>query len=555
MSGHEPSPLIPIEKKKFLCIEYPGFVKRTDRAIRTLGGESILSEALSNDDQVQLRYRAKDIFSHPINGDFLDTCKLLAKVTRRVKKNKKTGEIVQDDSDAPWTIQILGTVEKTVRFRALADFQYIVPADDKIRQLKEALDMGDVERIVNYRVPDDDDDFDNLRNIPPPTFTPIEAPFNYGYKQNQPVLRVRVRQPDGSYKIKLLNRSRYYGHEVTAIKYDDENIPSKSWHNVKGPSTELEKEAIEAIADLFVDRPIWLRFAIRNNLDPKYHKYITKGLVHIAYTFQTGPWRECWVKYGINPKSNPKYYIYQQIDIRRIYKEGQTKRAIYRKTRASSTAKSEVPRQMPNQHVFDGKIVPGASCMYQICDLTDPDFTPITHNQDYIKQYSTKYGGFFYKCVFERLRKKLKLKYGELVDTGSAAPAQNIEEGLADDIAKEIASGRESTIDEEGDEEDDLNSSMITDFEKPAREAIHAMGHDEGSSKRLQQVADEYIEQLASVNKSMANDLEDDTNLDVIDAFEEFDDEDESDGINDEVADSQHQEQQKDIDENVKMRD
>lgn len=115
MSGHEPSPLIPIEKKKFLCVEYPGYVKRPERAIKTLGGESALSESLSSNSQVQLRYRAKDIFSHPINGDMLNSCKLLVKVTRRVKRSKKTGEIVEDD--APWQHQVVGTVEKTVRFR------------------------------------------------------------------------------------------------------------------------------------------------------------------------------------------------------------------------------------------------------------------------------------------------------------------------------------------------------------------------------------------------------------------------------------------------------
>lgn len=55
-----------------------------------------------------------------------------------------------------------------------------------------------METIRNYKIPDDDDDFDNLRNIPPPLFTNIEVPFSYGYKQNAAVVRVRVRQPDGS---------------------------------------------------------------------------------------------------------------------------------------------------------------------------------------------------------------------------------------------------------------------------------------------------------------------------------------------------------------------
>lgn len=115
------------------------------------------------------------------------------------------------------------TVEPNFKFFisvALADFQYIVPKDDKIRRLKEALKIGDgkiqtrvfllkaydssilvafvVDTIMNYKVPNDDEDFNNLRNIPPPAFTAIEAPFSYGYKQNASVLRVRVRQPDGS---------------------------------------------------------------------------------------------------------------------------------------------------------------------------------------------------------------------------------------------------------------------------------------------------------------------------------------------------------------------
>lgn len=92
----------------------------------------------------------------------------------------------------------------------------MVPKDDKIRQLKTAISSGDgnwnhatrqcstltflntVQTIREYKVPDDDDDFENLRNIPPPVFTTVEAPFNYSYKQNASVVRVRVRQPDGS---------------------------------------------------------------------------------------------------------------------------------------------------------------------------------------------------------------------------------------------------------------------------------------------------------------------------------------------------------------------
>lgn len=36
-----------------------------------------------------------------------------------------------------------------------------------------------VEKIINYKIAEDDDDLDNLRNIPPPLFSSLETPFAY----------------------------------------------------------------------------------------------------------------------------------------------------------------------------------------------------------------------------------------------------------------------------------------------------------------------------------------------------------------------------------------
>ncbi|CAO3650424.1 unnamed protein product [Mucor fragilis] len=558
MSGHEPSPLTPIEKKKFLCVEYPGYVKRPERAIKTLGGESALSESLSSNSQVQLRYRAKDIFSHPINGDILNTCKLLVRVTRRVKRSKKTGEVVEDD--APWQHEIVGTVEKTVRFRALADFQYMVPKDDKIRQLKTAISSGDVQTIREYKVPDDDDDFENLRNIPPPVFTTVEAPFNYSYKQNASVVRVRVRQPDGSFSIKLLNRHQYQTLEITSIQYEDENVPSKSWHNLKPPVSDLDKEAVQALADLFEERPICSRYAIMCKLDVKYHKLMKRMLPHVAYTFQNGAWRDCWVKYGLDPRKDPKYYIYQQLDIRRLVKEGSQRKIVSRRANPNviRTRSTHIePKVEPVQYIFDGKIKPGSSSVYQLCDITDPDITPLIENPDYRKGYTTKYAGFFYKCVHERMRKSLKKKYAALLDDGVAPRIYNIEAGLAEEVAKEAAARKDNNGDEEGyevDAEEDDNTLADAAIRKAATDAINAVNNGKGSSKRLQEFADEYIDQLESANKNLANDLEEDIDLDMLDTFEEFDDDDFN-GLEDEEPMTNNSQQTEDMDGDVEMKE
>jgi general transcription factor 3C polypeptide 5 (transcription factor C subunit 1) len=117
MSTNEISPIIPIENKKFLCVEYPGYVRNTQRAIKTLGGENTLADAIANDLTVTINYRPGVTFTHPTTGCVLPSSKLLVKVTRRVKKNKTTGEIEAEDPNTPWKTEVVGTIPKTLRFR------------------------------------------------------------------------------------------------------------------------------------------------------------------------------------------------------------------------------------------------------------------------------------------------------------------------------------------------------------------------------------------------------------------------------------------------------
>lgn len=160
---YEPSPILSIGDKRYLCVEYPGYVKRKNRALATLGGEKALAEALAKETAVKFSYRPQDPFVHPIQGHIIPNSKLLVKVTRRVKRDKLTGEVIKEE-EGKWKTEIQGLVTKTLRFRGkvvvrvsignnnhthtfiligLADFQYGVPKDDKIRELRHALAQGD----------------------------------------------------------------------------------------------------------------------------------------------------------------------------------------------------------------------------------------------------------------------------------------------------------------------------------------------------------------------------------------------------------------------------
>jgi general transcription factor 3C polypeptide 5 (transcription factor C subunit 1) len=76
------------------------------------------------------------------------------------------------------------------------------------------------------------------------------------------------------FKVKLVNRSRRTGFEITNIRFHEENIPTKSWHNIPTITNSEVEQAVDAVTKLFEERPIWSRFAVRNRLPGVHHPHI-----------------------------------------------------------------------------------------------------------------------------------------------------------------------------------------------------------------------------------------------------------------------------------------
>src|SRR5690348_5437352 len=81
------------------------------------------------------------------------------------------------------------------------------------------------------------------------------------------------------------------------------------------PSSPLET----TVASLFEDRPIWSSFAIYNQFDSDERPIVRKILPKVAFYFCNGPWRNCWVKIGIDPKSSKVYAKYQILELRSFF--------------------------------------------------------------------------------------------------------------------------------------------------------------------------------------------------------------------------------------------
>ncbi|KAI8150225.1 RNA polymerase III transcription factor IIIC subunit-domain-containing protein [Fennellomyces sp. T-0311] len=467
-----------LPNRKFVLVEYPGRVKNVQRAIQTLGGEKKIANTLNKDIKtLELKYRPEDPFSHPISGDVISTAAVVLKITKRKKKS-------QPDEEATYKAEAIGTVPRSCRFRAMADFQYLVPKDNKLREFRSSLEKGNVNDILNFN-PNEMDKDDKMIQIPPPVFSMRETPFDYGYNQNAPVLRVRVRQRDGSYAIKLVNRFRRSANEICSILFEAETVPDSPKFDVSILKKD-EKAVCDIVAKLFEERPVWTRLGVMNMVDLKHHRYLKSALNANAYAFRSGPFRDCWVRYGVDPRKDKKYYIYQIVNVRGFVdsQQGRSQRGARRSVYQRKKAPEEKSRSQEERlgHQFDGMNIPTKTAVLLVTDIVDPELQDILHNPKFLKPVCTKTSGFYYDCVLDRLRALLKQKMSQMKEKGKAKKLMKPTEGLAEPVAKEK---EEKKYTEKTPEADDLEKTTenkeLTKEDKFAETLRQIQGFNFGS--------------------------------------------------------------------------
>ena len=92
----------------------------------------------------------------------------------------------------------------------------------------------------------------------------------------------------------------------------------------------------------------------------------------------------------------------------------------------------------PFNVIFDGKSAPPKSAVICLCDVTDPDFQTLLNSPKYLKSICTRHSGFYYTCVFERIRNLLKKKMLEWKASGKMSSLTGATKGLDQAITKEI---------------------------------------------------------------------------------------------------------------------
>ncbi|KAI9028619.1 RNA polymerase III transcription factor IIIC subunit-domain-containing protein [Hyaloraphidium curvatum] len=442
---HAPSHAFP-RGRRLVSVEYPGFVRDTERAFATLGGkERVGKVAAGTADTLELRYRPEDLFAHPIVGDAIGTANLLLKVTRRRRRaapGRPAGEWEERS-------EVVGTIARTVRFRAMADFQYTPDLSWNTTQLRHALQDLDVDAIARLSALSDDvPGSSQMRNIPPPIFSRVDVPQVYGFRQNPAVVKVPNESGEG---YRLVNKQKMARLVAHVLDLKSPTVPTEPPAQAGRDAQVLPQDQVALVRKLFERRPIWSRLGVLNSLPPEARKHIKKLLPIAAYFVSSGPFREAWVRYGYDFRRDPASRAYQTFEVRFVKEArplARAKRFIEGRAALGPQRGEGAPQPAdPNSHLFDG-VHQREMTVYQGVDLLEPKLKGMVESPEDVRGTYDPKDGWFSRAKLDAIREELRTQYLRLANRTD----DRRKEGVAAKHAKkgEGRRGRKKKAQEEG---------------------------------------------------------------------------------------------------------
>lgn len=416
--------LCSVPRERIVSVEHPCIIQNFPQGLKSLGGEQQLKHVLEHEigdstapgmkggvqPVVGVSLRPDEPFAKKLSSTVTSTANVLMKVTlpkRTGRKRKRSStepyssidgqgvnptrsrvtatELLRRMRDNMENIQInaVGTITDTHRFRDLPDFQIQGGEAAIMRELQAHIMDPEYDKLSDFRVKPAFEDGDCEALPAPATFLPSSQ---YAAK--------RPRQPDGANATdinreprdeSLLSASRQRVPQLRDIVVNLETQPVPN-----GPSSDLRPPAPgsaidhtrQKLTELLNERPLYTRRVYWSRIQERADKSIRRALIHVAYYLDSGPWRYSIVKHGIDPRSDPKYRIYQTF--------GYSHRAIA--VIKEGPAYGHPP---PHLRTFDGTRVVEPSETWQLCDLTEPLIQRIVQTENIRPHFDAKWGWYY----------------------------------------------------------------------------------------------------------------------------------------------------------------
>lgn len=133
-------------------------------------------------------------------------------------------------------------------------------------------------------------------------------------------------------------------------------------------------------------------------------------LPYCGYSFKTGPWSNTLIRFGLDPRRESKYRIYQTVEFKWTYDT------------LILPGCQEIPRPMFEEkklsHIFDGKSFAPDGKVWQYCDIQDEQLSQIITTSPVRERFS-KTSGFFHLATVAKIHvimedKIMSLRDGEM---------------------------------------------------------------------------------------------------------------------------------------------
>ena len=350
-------------QQDFWVVEYPGYVNNTDKALETLGGLAEVEARFLENRPMECRFRPAVPTCKPIPGEIRSTNNFIVHISQPARSGNDMDTDAAQDANGGMEYHVLGPVTKAARFREMPDFQFHFPHDHRISKMAASVRNADFRALDQLatqspftRTPKSEPG--ELLPIPP-FFTRDRTPFDYAFKQCS---AVRVVEQGNIKNISNKHQKVLF----VSVQYQEPVPPEAPEDLLKKAEVKNadQNKVYKKLVELFNERPISTRARLAQHFTADQILDFKKYLPLIAYHTRTGPWRACWIKFGVDPKSSPEYRMYQLMDVRmRNEKPGTVKMGM---TRLLSNGQSSA--SISEQDTKDERAI------IQMCDITDPSF-------------------------------------------------------------------------------------------------------------------------------------------------------------------------------------
>ncbi|KAI9807123.1 MAG: hypothetical protein M1825_005840 [Sarcosagium campestre] len=336
------APWYNIPTRRITSVEHPCIINNIENGIKTIGLRNNLEKLVSPGvPELALHLRPSDPFCRPIFAKPTQTNDVLLKITvpkrtgrkrkrgssepfrgeydvdgqeggKLLSRQKNPGSILRTLQDNPesYSVEAVGAVGQSYRFRALADFQESTERSRFMNKIKDSIVGMDYSKIKDFRLDPSKGVQTNAEIIGPPAWTRMPVPFNYSYLQN-PAVKI-TQTPAGP---ALTNTQLAQKVLTDLLPYSAPTIPTAPPDGIPPLATLHPRlqATIHHIRELLAARPIWTRRALTNQLAPTPPQLLKHAFQYGGYMFRSGAWREALVRYGYDPRKDKSSRVYQTL--------------------------------------------------------------------------------------------------------------------------------------------------------------------------------------------------------------------------------------------------